>query len=78
MKKMMLRQAIEVLASSAFSLDNNQLEEPKQRRRTRRRSTHTPRTEKQERKQANTVFNEVRQFTYILGVMGREILLIQQ
>ena len=35
-------------------------------------------TEKQERKQANTIFNEVRQFAYVLGARGREILLIQQ
>jgi len=39
-----------------------------------RRSTHTPRTEKQERKQANTVFNEVQQFAYVLGAREREII----
>jgi len=42
-----------------------------------RRSTHTPRTEKQEKKQANTVFNEIQQFAYVFGAREREILLIQ-
>ena len=68
----------ELLAPNAFFLGNNQLEKPKQRRRTRWRSTHTPRTEKQERKQANTVFNEVPKFAYVLEAGEREILLIQQ
>ena len=34
-------------------------------------------TKKQERKHANTKFNEVQQFAYVLGVREREILLIQ-
>ena len=32
------------------------------------------RTEKQERKQANTIFNEVGQFAYVLGVRERDII----
>jgi len=36
----------------------------------------TRQEQRKERKQANTVFNEVRQFAYVLG--AREILLIQQ
>ena len=36
--------------------------------------TNMTRTEKQQRKQANTVFNKVRQFAYVLGTTrGREI-----
>jgi len=33
---------------------------------------------KETREKTNTIFNEVRQFAYILGARGREILLIQQ
>jgi len=44
----------------------------------RRRNTHTISIEKQERKQANKKFNEVRKFAYVLGARGREILLVQQ
>ena len=33
---------------------------------------------KETREKANTIFNEVRQFAYVLGTKGREILLIQQ
>jgi len=40
----------------------------------RQRSTHTIRTEKQERKQANTIFNEVRQFAYVLEARGRDFI----
>ena len=32
------------------------------------------RTEKQERKQANTIFNEVRQFAYVLGARERDFI----
>jgi len=40
----------------------------------RRRSTYTTRTEKHERKQANTIFNEVRQFAYFIGARGRDFI----
>jgi len=43
-----------------------------------RKCTHTTRTEKQERKQVNTLFNEIQHFAYVLGAREREILLIQQ
>ena len=33
---------------------------------------------KETREKANTIFNDVRQFAYVLGAREREILLIQQ
>ena len=35
---------------------------------------NTIRTEKQKRKQINTVFNEVRQFAYVLGAKERDFI----
>ena len=56
---------------------NNQLRNPKQLRKIHQKNTQKIRTNEQERK-ANTIFNEVRQFAYVLGAREREILLIQQ
>ena len=48
-----------------------------QRREIHQRITQKTRTTKQERK-TNTIFNEIRQFAYVLEAREREILLIQQ
>ena len=69
--------SIELLTSRAFYSDSNQLEETKQWRWTHRRSTHTNKNrEIRVKKQTNTIFNEIRQFVYVLGARERGILLI--
>ena len=40
----------------------------------RRRNTHTIRIKKQEKKQASTIFNKVRQFTYDLETRERDFI----
>ena len=56
------------------------LRNPPTRRRLMQPKTYTTGQEQRNNREKviNTVFNEVRQRAYVLGVRGREILLIQQ
>ena len=59
-------------------LDNNQFRNPKQTERDAAEKYLKDKNNKPTREKANTIFNEVRQFSYVLGARKKEILLIQQ
>ena len=57
---------------------NNQLEESQTTERDAAEKYPHDKNRETTREKANTIFNEVRQFAYVLGTREREILLIQQ